>query len=272
MAELKDFLLSQASGDLLPWEGQMKAADAFSLTIAEIEEAALNFNLLPARYQRNRQTISIAQQLRLLKSKVAVIGCGGLGGYVLEIMARLGVGTIKAIDPDVFVEHNLNRQLFCTFSTLGHPKAEVAKRRVKEINPAVRCMAIQKMLNRSNGAELLGDMDVAVDALDNRTSRIDLAEICKELAIPLVHGAIGGWYGQMTTQKPGTDTIKKIYGGFEGDQGIEQALGNPSFTPAALAALQAAEVSKILLQEGAILYNRMLFINLLDMEMDINEI
>ncbi len=270
--DLTDFLRSRAVDGFIPWAAQRKAAAAFDLTEREVEETALNLNLLPLRYRRNQQTISTDQQLRLFSSRVAVIGCGGLGGYVLEILARLGIGTLKAVDPDVFEEHNLNRQILCTFSSLGVPKVEVAARRLEEINPVVRLLPVQKKLNRINGREILRDMDVVVDGLDNVPSRMILADLCRELSLPLVHGSIGGWYGQIATQVAGDDTLRKIYGATDGQQGVEQTMGNPSFSPAAIAALQAAEVCKILLKEGALLRNRILFVNLLDMEMVKNEL
>lgn len=267
MSGLSDFLRNRAVGGLLPWAVQREAASAFDLTEREVEAAALNLLLLPLRYQRNQKTISTAQQLELFQSKVAVIGCGGLGGMVLEILARLGVGTLKVVDPDVFEEHNLNRQLLCTLSTSGLPKVEAAARRVEQINPVVRLLPVQKKLDRANGSEILRDMDVVVDGLDNLSSRLDLADLCKELSLPLVHGSIGGWYGQLSTQKPGDDTVQKMYRSGGRERGIEEAFGNPSFTPAAVAALQAAEVCKILLKQGNILANRLLFIDLLEMEM-----
>jgi len=272
MKTLKDFLRSRAVDGRLPWAAQLEAAKAFDLTAREVEASALNLNLLPRRYQRNQQTISTGQQLRLFQSNVAIIGCGGLGGYVLEILARLGIGTLKVVDPDVFEEHNLNRQVVCTFSNLGLPKVEAAVKRGEGINPAVRIFPVQKRLDRSSGREILRDMDVVVDGLDNVPARMDLAELCQQLSLPLVHGSIGGWYGQIATQAPGDDTVQKIYGSLKSQQGIEQILGNPPFTPAAVAALQAAEVCKILLKQGTLLRNRILFINLLDMEMVKNEI
>src|SRR6185369_3162533 len=108
-----------------------------------VEEVALDRGILPARYQRNRKAISVQDQLTLFRSRVAVIGCGGLGGYVVEELARLGVGTIVVIDPDVFEEHNLNRQLFSSPANLDTAKVEAAAKRIGEVNPAVNLVPIQ---------------------------------------------------------------------------------------------------------------------------------
>jgi molybdopterin-synthase adenylyltransferase len=272
MKKLDEFLKVSAQGDLLPWNAQEQAMKEFGLTCGQVEQAALTLSILPARYQRNRKTITTLDQLRLFQSKVAVIGCGGLGGYIIEELARLGVGTIKAIDPDVFEEHNLNRQILCTVSDLGKAKAKVAQKRVKAVNPAITIIPVVKPFSQENGTELLQGMDTVVDALDSVPTRIELADCCETLKIPMVHGTIGGWYGQVTTQLPGDGTVQMIYRNCRETKGVERMLGNPSFTPAVVASLEVAEVCKLLLGLGTPLQKRMLFINMLDMEIDQIEI
>jgi molybdopterin-synthase adenylyltransferase len=108
-----------------------------------------------------------------------------------------------------------------------------------------------------------------VDGLDSISSRIVLGRLCNSVGIPLVHGSIGGWYGQVATQMPGMKGIKEIYQDDSGEDGIEKKLGNPSFSPALIGSLQAAEACKILLKTGNCLAGRMLFFDMLDMEMEI---
>ncbi len=268
MEKLRDFLRALSDGDLLSWHHQTFAATYFNMTFAQVERIALEIGLLPARYQRNRNTISVKEQLRLFRAHVAVIGCGGLGGYVIEELARLGVGRITAIDPDVFEEHNLNRQLFSSPENLGKPKVEAAHERITKINPAVTLVPIKVAFSQLNGFELLQGVDVVVDALDSIPVRLELAEISAELNAPLVHGAIGGWYGHVATQFPGENTLRKIYNRSTHGKGIEKGLGNPSFTPAVIASMEVAEVCKILTGRGTLLSNRNMHINLLDMEFD----
>jgi len=266
MEEVSSFLRKQAEGDLLPWKHHVFAADHFGLTMGQVEKLALEAGLLPSRYQRNRKTISVKDQLRLFQTHVAVIGCGGLGCYIVEELTRLGVGRITAVDPDVFEEHNLNRQLYSTPSMLGQPKVEAARKRVEEINPAVTLLPLKCAFSKLNGADILQHVDIAVDALDSIPVRLELAEVSTELKIPMVHGAIGGWYGQVATQFPGEDTLRKIYNRSPNGTGVEKGLGNPSFTPAVIASLQVAEVCKIIIGQGTTLTRRKLHINLLDME------
>ena len=268
MDALQTFIKEDAFGGLVSWKRQQQAADKFQLTVAEVESVILQANLLPARYQRNQQMISTMQQLQLFQSRVAVVGCGGLGGYVLEELARLGVGKIVAIDPDIFEEHNLNRQLLSSIELLGTSKALAAVQRISEINPAVRVTPIAAAFDKENGSEMLGSVELVIDAVDNIPTRLDLAEICSQLNIPLIHGAIAGWFGQVATIYPGDKLLQKLYGNWTGGKGIEAGLGNPSFTPAVAASLQVAEACKLLLGQGRPLRNSMLSVNLLDMQFE----
>ncbi|MHB8058279.1 MAG: HesA/MoeB/ThiF family protein [Desulfuromonadaceae bacterium] len=260
------FIREQLTVGMLPWSAQNAAAERFACSLAEVEELALENGILPARYQRNRNMISTAEQLLLFRSRIAVIGCGGLGGYVIEELARLGVGRIVAIDPDVFEEHNLNRQLLATPRTLGQAKAEAALERVNDINPAVTVTPVKDAFCRANGRELLDGVTLVVDALDCISCRLELAETCTQMIIPMVHGAIGGWYGHVATQLPGDTTVQSIYRNWVQGKGVEKELGNPAFTPAVVASLQVAEACKIVLGKGELLRRRKLSIDLLDME------
>jgi molybdopterin/thiamine biosynthesis adenylyltransferase len=268
MEQLRHFLRSRAEGDLIPWAHQEAAAVRFGLGCARVEEVILEENFLPARYQRNRAMISTRQQQRLFRSRVVVVGCGGLGGYILEQLARLGIGRIVALDPDIFEENNLNRQLLSSPRHLGRAKVELAAERIAEINPAVTVEAFKTGFSRANGGKLFAGADCVVDATDNVQVRLDMEAVCSELGIPLVHGAIAGWYGHVATVYPGEKSLGKIYRHWTGGKGVEQQLGNPSFTPAVAASLEVAEVCKVLLGQGGLLRNRKLSFNLLDMEVE----
>jgi molybdopterin/thiamine biosynthesis adenylyltransferase len=265
-------LLLHAQGDLLPWRGQLDAAARFGLTLHEVEHAALSVGLLPARYQRNRKTVSVEQQLALFDSKVVVVGCGGLGGYVLEELARLGVGHLVVVDFDVFEEHNLNRQILSTFANLNTSKVNVAAERIGSINPAVQVISWNEPFGEDNAVAILNESSVCVDALDSVSERLLLSQFCRKLEIPLVHGAICGWYGQVATQYPGEETLEKLYRSCTLNKGMETIYGNPSFTPAVTASMQVAEVCKVLLGLGTVLRCKVLFINLLDMVMELEEL
>ncbi len=220
------------------------------------------------RYIRNIKAISEEENAALFDKKVCVIGCGGLGGYIIEILARIGVGNLIVVDGDVFEESNLNRQLLSKTDLLGKSKAESAYRRVLEINPEVKVKYIYDFLDESNYSEIINNSDVAVDALDNIKTKKFLQRACEELGIPLVHGAIGGWYGQVTTIFPGDRTLDIIYKGEE-EKGQEKVLGNLPFTASYTASLQSAEVIKLLIKRGDLLRKKVLFMDLLNNESEI---
>ena len=265
---LRALLSERADGDVVAWSDHAEVMRRFGLECPEAEDAILSAGFLPARYRRNRQTISTELQLRLHRSRVAVVGCGGLGGYVLEELARLGVGQLVAIDHDVFEEHNLNRQLLSSQAAIGQNKAHAARARVAEINPGVVVRAVEVPFTPHTADYSFTGIDVAVDATDNVPIRLQLADECSRLEIPLVHGAIAGWYGHVCTVMPGDETLRLLYGRGSESKGVEVALGNPSFTQAAIASVEVAEVCKILIGQGTLLRHQILMINLLDMEVD----
>ncbi len=235
------------------------------LPIRAVEVAALEAGIAPRRYLRNLGTVGLDGQARLLRATVAVVGLGGLGGYVTEALARVGVGHLVVIDGDVFEEHNLNRQILSRESLLGQPKAEVARRRVDAINKAVEVTAHVEMLSAENLPRLLEGAEVVVDALDNLPLRLVLQEGAQSLGLPLVHGSIAGFLGQVMTIFPGDAGLRGLYGDLADlpEHGLETELGTPPATPMAVAAWEAQEVVKILLGRGAVLRNRLL---VLDME------
>ena len=100
------------------------------------------------RYSRNMNMLSPEENERLRSFRACVVGCGGLGGYVIELLGRLGVGTITAVDGDVFDETNLNRQLLSTEELLGESKALAAEARMKKVNSGVTVYPVRALLQR----------------------------------------------------------------------------------------------------------------------------
>ena len=210
------------------------------------------------RYEQNR-IFSPAEQELLAEKKAAVVGCGGLGGYLIEMLGRLGVGHIVAIDGDCFDETNLNRQLLCNENNLESSKALTAGLHMILVNSQVDVTSVCENLTEENAARHLAGCDLVLDGLDSVGSKLMLQRICRQLEIPMVHGAIGGWFGQVTTIFPGNDTLSLIY---EDGCEVSQEAGNPSFTPAVVAGIQAAEAAKVLLGYEDVLQRKMLFIDL----------
>ncbi len=223
------------------------------------------------RYLRNLTTISETDMQILKKSSVLVVGCGGLGGYIIEMLSRIGVGSITTLDGDVFDETNLNRQLYSTTSNLGRKKVAEAEKRVKEVNPHVKFTGYDTVLSEENSDEIISGHDIVVDAVDNVTTRLLMEKKCSRHNIPLIHGAIAGWYYQISVVMPGDDTLSKIYSDCE-EKGIETLVGNPSYTPAAAAAAQVSECIKVLLNKEIELRGKLLYVDLLNNTYNIFEI
>ena len=236
-------------------------------SVRAVELAALKNGTIPQRYARNSGALIPAQQAALLGSHAAVVGLGGLGGAVVEILARLGVGALTLIDGDMFEESNLNRQLLCTGANLGTAKATAAGRRLAQVNPAVAMRVVNARLTAENADDLLSGTQVAVDCLDNLPDRFVLEAGARRVRIPLVSAAVGGACGQLTVVYPEDDPgLTAIYGAPENapPQGIEARLGTLPYTAVTLASLACSEVLKVLLATGNGLRRQLLIVDLMD--------
>jgi molybdopterin/thiamine biosynthesis adenylyltransferase len=239
-------------------------ATANDCSVREVELAALDTGVVPWRYVRNVGTIGLDGQAKLLRSTAAVVGLGGLGGYVAEALARMGVGRLSLIDGDAFEEHNLNRQILSSEARLGANKAEAAAMRVAAVNSALEVTAHTAMLTRKNLPQLLEGADVVVDALDRLPIRVVLQEGAQALGIPMVHGSIAGFLGQVMTIFPGDPGLRGLYGEPDQlpEQGLEAQLGTPAATPMAVAAWEVQEVVKLLTGCGELLRHRLLLMDM----------
>lgn len=219
---------------------------------------------MDGRYDRNMPALSPEECAALREKRVCVVGCGGLGGYIIEILARIGIGALTVIDGDVFDVTNLNRQLLSEESLLGRSKAEAAAARVARINSDVSVTAVTEFFSVENGLRLLEGCDLVVDALDTVSARHVLAETCAKNGLTIVHGAISGWHGQVTVVPPGSDVFNTLYPLRANDAPKK---GNPPFTPAVCASLQATEAVKLLIGKPTPLTGKLLLIDLRTMEL-----
>ena len=238
-------------------------ARRFALSRRQVEICALEEKIIPDRYQRSMGTVGITGQIRLLQARAAVIGAGGLGGLAVELLARMGFGSLLVVDNDTFSDSNLNRQLLATERNLGESKAEAAARRAAEINGAVDVTAISWRACAENLAQLLRGCSLALDCLDNLSSRFALEQACGQLEIPLIHAAIAGFVGQLAVISPGRPLFSAIYGATGNtERGAEVYLGNPAATPAVLAALQVNEAVKIAAGLSGVLHCKLIIVDL----------
>ncbi len=200
--------------------------------------------IVPDAYARNIGTIGRGGQRKLLASRVGVIGLGGLGGYVCEALARLGVGNIIGVDDDVFDETNLNRQIVCTTENIGQSKAEQTQFHIGRVNQAVNFQAYDVKAEALSD-ETLGECEVIFDCLDSISARLELMARVSSKNVPLIHGAVAGWCGQVCLCQPGCDSMEKIYA--RCDHGIEETLGTLVPAVAVAANIMAALGAQLLL-------------------------
>ena len=232
----------------------------------EIEISALENGIVPERYARNMRTFSLSDQATLLKAHAGVVGLGGLGGTVTEILARMGVGSLTLIDGDYFEDSNLNRQLLSSSAHLGMAKTEAARQRVGLINPSIGVTTHSRFLEPHNARELLGGCDVIVDCLDTLRARFEVEDACRTIERPMVSAAVAGASGHVTTILPQDQGLRLIYGDPQNLplKGAEATLGTVPYAVFLLASLECAEVTKIILNRGVPLRNKLLVADLTD--------
>lgn len=212
------------------------------------------------RYSRNEHALSPEDNRSMKEKSVAIVGLGGLGGFVAEGFARLGVRHLTLIDRDVFEVTNLNRQLNSYPDNLGTSKTEAARERIERVNPDITVTTHPIQLHAENARELLKGHDVVMDCLDSIETRLILEAACEGLEIPLVHGAVGGWFGQVSVVMPGDRTLSRLY--HNQNKALSTYWGNPIFIVATVASLEVAEAVKVLLHREDTLAEKLLLVDL----------
>ena len=138
------------------------------------------------QFSRTELVIGKESVEKLNKSKVAVFGIGGVGSYVVEGLARAGIGNFILLDKDVVDETNINRQIIATHKTIGRPKVEVAKERILDINPNANVEIYQEFFMPDSKEFLDNTVDYIVDSVDTVTAKIELVLRANKLNIPII--------------------------------------------------------------------------------------
>lgn len=241
------------------------AADA-GVPGREVEIAALENGIIPERYTRNMKMLTSGDQLKLLGATVSIVGLGGLGGTVTEMLARLGVGWLKLIDGDIFEDSNLNRQVTSRIANIGMPKADAARKRVLEINSGITVESQRLFLEEANAPALIQGSDVVVDCLDSLYTRLVLEKFAKKMKIPMVSAAVAGGSGHVTVIFPEDPGLQLIYGDNVDPsmKGAEASLGCLPHAVTLLSSIECSEVIKIILNKGTLSRNQLLVVDLSD--------
>jgi sulfur-carrier protein adenylyltransferase/sulfurtransferase len=227
-----------------------------------------------ARYSRHLLIPEVGEegQLKLLDSKVLLIGAGGLGSPASLYLAAAGVGRIGIVDADVVDESNLQRQIVHSTESLGEPKVESAKRAIEALNPDVEVVAYKERLTSENIERILADSwDVIVDGADNFPTRYLVNDASVWHGIPVVHGSIYRFEGQVTVFKPHEGPCYRCL--FPTPPPPELAPscaegGVLGVLPGVIGSLQASEALKLALGIGEPLIGRLLLFDALSAEFD----
>jgi molybdopterin-synthase adenylyltransferase len=206
------------------------------------------------RYKRQMMLFGDEGQERLKKAHIFIAGAGGLGSPVSLYLAVAGIGTITIVDMDLVDLTNLNRQILHFDRDNGRKKTASAEEKLREINPDIMIHAIDVKINETNAADLVRGADGIVDAMDNYPTRYLLNEVAIAKEIPLFHGGIRGFYGQVTTIIPGTTPCLKCIFPKPPPQEVFPVVGA---TAGFIGTVQANEVLKYLLGIGELLTGRL---------------
>lgn len=229
---------------------------------------------MPTRYigdgyweiaSRQMSIVTRSEQERFKDAKITVIGCGGIGGETIEMLARMGIGELVLVDKDAFDLSNLNRQTLASINDLGLDKSAVAKEKVRLINPYVKVTTFNEHVDQTNIDKVIGDSNIVIDALDNVLTRVIVSRTAKEKGIPYIHGAIHGTLGQITVFLPNSEkTYEEMFnlpslGKELNDETIESlknvTSGVPPVigpTPNLIGCLEAIEAYKIITGIGKV--------------------
>jgi len=138
------------------------------------------------RLMRTRLLLGEEKLKRLQNACVMVLGCGAVGSYAIEALARAGIGHLKLVDFDTVATSNINRQLYALNSTIGQKKIDVARARIADISPDIKVDTFDLFLDDSNANEVIQDVDFVIDAIDSKQSKIAIYRICQAKSIPFI--------------------------------------------------------------------------------------
>ncbi|MFB6091547.1 MAG: ThiF family adenylyltransferase [Haloquadratum sp.] len=224
------------------------------------------------RYSRHiiMDEIGPEGQQRLLDARVLVVGAGGLGSPVIQYLAAAGVGTLGVVDDDVVERSNLQRQVVHGDADVGRPKVESAAAFVEQLNPDVDVETYEARLEKDNVDGIVPGYDVVVDASDNFPTRYLLNDFCRLREIPIAHGSIYKFEGQITTLVPGGPCYRCLFPeapepGTVPDCATTGVLG---VLPGTVGCLQATEAVKLILDAGESLAGRLLFYDAMDLSFE----
>jgi molybdopterin/thiamine biosynthesis adenylyltransferase len=208
-------------------------------------------------------------QLRLLSSRALVIGAGGLGSPAALYLAAAGVGTIGVVDHDTVDESNLQRQILHSLDRVGMPKAESAREALSALNPDVKVASHQDRLAASNALRMMSGYDVVIDGSDNFPTRYLVNDASLHLRVPVVHGSIFRFEGQVSVFSPYQGPCYRCLHQLPPPPELAPSCveaGVIGVVPGVIGSIQAMEAVKVLLGIGDSLIGKLLVYDALEQD------
>ena len=222
------------------------------------------------RYERHVSLPEIGEkgQQKLLDSRVVIIGAGGLGSPAALYLAAAGVGTIGVVDMDTVEESNLQRQILHSTETIGENKVDSAEKTLSTLNPDVNVITYNTRLNKDNAIEIVENYDVVIDGTDNFETRYLINDVSVKTGIPVVHGSIFQYEGQITVFDPKNGpTYRDIFPEPPENGAAPNCTeaGVLGVLPGIVGSIQALETIKLILEIGEGLSGRLIVFDALEM-------
>ena len=211
-------------------------------------------------FEKNLDFLSEKMAEDIRNTKAAVIGTGALGQMTAHELVRLGFEQIVLMDDDLMEYSNFNRQLYAVHSTLGEYKANILAENLKDIKPDLRVDVHLKRLDDSGCLKYLEGCEILIDCVDHIPTKCYMEELAEQMNIPMIHGAVDGWFGQVTTIYPKDKVMKRLYPTW-----ITQERTALMPTVSIISSIQAAEAVKIAagFDTENLLRHKVMFVDLL---------
>jgi molybdopterin-synthase adenylyltransferase len=217
------------------------------------------------RYRRQLilKEIGIEGQMLLAKSKVVIIGAGGLGSPAALYLAAAGVGKIGIVDSDIVDISNLQRQILYSNKDVGKYKVTSAQKKLQGLNPEIEAIGYKKRVSAKNINNIINGYDLVINAVDNLETRYLVNDACLSNQIPLIEGAIYHFEGYVMTIIPGVSACYRCLFPYDSKSNREE-IGVIGVIPGVIGTLQAMEALKYLLNLGQLLKDTIIYYNALE--------
>lgn len=220
-----------------------------------LEDPNMSAESSNARYLRHIPLFSKGGQKKLKDARILLAGAGGLGSAIATYLAAAGVGYIRIVDEDVVERSNLNRQILFHEQDIGVCKVEAAEKTIHALNSDVEVDAVCRHIDETSVGDLVQGMDMILDGMDNFAARYVLNRAGLNEKIPFIHGAVNGFYGQVTTLIPGVTPCLRCIVPTTPTWEKNAIIG---VTCGAIGSVEASEAIKYLTGTGKLLENRLL--------------